>query len=60
MKAEVKAINDVSLNTHEVSAELIKLENRWLQLDSNPEPLSLWTNTQPFGQTGDMARTQSV
>ena len=24
----------------------------WRQLNSNPEPLSFWTNTQPFGQTG--------
>ena len=26
----------------------------WLQLNSNPEPLSSETNTQPFGQTGQM------
>ena len=25
-----------------------------LQMDSNPEPLSYETNTQPFGQTGQM------
>ena len=24
---------------------------KWLQLDSNPQPLSSQTNTQPFGQT---------
>ena len=24
----------------------------WLQLDSNPEPLNSWTNTQQFDQTG--------
>ena len=28
------------------------LKFKWPQLDSNPEPLSLQTNTQPFGQTG--------
>ena len=32
------------------------MDNRtkWLQLDSNPEPLSSETNTQPFGQTDQM------
>ena len=28
--------------------------NQWLQLDSNPQPLSSKTNTQPFSQTGLM------
>ena len=28
------------------------LEVKWLQRDSNPEPLSSLTNTQPFGKTG--------
>ena len=31
---------------------LCKFNTKWLQLDSNPKPLSLKTNTQPFGQTG--------
>ena len=30
------------------------LNIKWLQLDSNPQPLSSWTNTQPFSQTGQM------
>ena len=25
---------------------------KWLQLDSNPQQLSSWTNTQPFSQFG--------
>ena len=28
--------------------------NQWLELDSNPQPLSSKTNTQPFSQTGLM------
>ena len=28
--------------------------SKWLQLDSNPEPLKLQTNTQAFGETGEM------
>ena len=31
---------------------LITFHLKWLQLDSNPEPLSSSTNSQPFGQTG--------
>ena len=27
---------------------------KWLQQDSNPQPLSSQMNTQPFGQTGQM------
>ena len=27
---------------------------KWLQLDSNPQPLSSETNTQPFSHTGQM------
>ena len=30
------------------------LKIKWLQRDSNPQPLSSSTNTQPFGQTGQM------
>ena len=30
------------------------LKIKWLQLASNPKPLSSWTNTQPFGKTGQM------
>ena len=30
------------------------LKIKWLQLDSNPQPLSSWTNTQPFSATGQM------
>ena len=30
------------------------LKIKWLQRDSNPQPLSSWTNTQPFSQTGRM------
>ena len=29
-------------------------KSKWLQLDSNPEPLSSYTNTHPSGQTGQM------
>ena len=29
-------------------------EYKWLQLNLNPEILSSWTNTQPFGQTGQV------
>ena len=32
---------------------------KWLQLDSNPEPLSSQTNTQSFGQTDHLDNTQS-
>ena len=30
------------------------LKIKWLQRDSNPQPLSSWTNTLPFSQTGHM------
>ena len=30
------------------------LKINWLQRDLNPQPLSSWTNTQPFGKTGQM------
>ena len=30
------------------------LKIKWLQRDSHPQPLSSQTNTQPFGQTGQM------
>ena len=30
------------------------LKIKWLQRDSNPQPLTLSTNTQPFGQTSQM------
>ena len=30
------------------------LKIKWLQRDSNPQPLSSWTKTQPFSQTGQM------
>ena len=36
------------------SKQARNLKVRWLQRDSNPEPLSSLTNTQPFGQTGQM------
>ena len=32
----------------------------WLQLYSNPEPLSSYTNTQPFGQTGGRLKVHLV
>ena len=31
---------------------------KWLQLDSNPEPLSSLTKTQPLGQTGQIFDVQ--
>ena len=34
------------------SKQAWNLKFKWLQLDSNPEPISSLTNTQPFGQTG--------
>ena len=30
------------------------INKHYIKLDSNPEPLSSETNTQPFGQTGQM------
>ena len=33
--------------------------SKWLQLDSNAEPFSSWTNTQPFGQTDQMIELRS-
>ena len=36
------------------SKEAPYLNIKWLQRDSNPQPLSLQTNTQPFSQTGQM------
>ena len=30
------------------------LKFKWQQRETNPQPLSLWTNTQPFSQTGQM------
>ena len=30
------------------------LKIKWLQQDSNPQPLSWWANTQPFSPTGQM------
>ena len=30
------------------------IKGKWLQRDSNPQPLSLQTNIQPFSQTGQM------
>ena len=34
-----------------LEVNLDRNEYIWLQLDSNPEPLSSETNAQPFGQT---------
>ena len=35
--------------------DIAKYHSReWLQLDSNPQPLSLKTNTQPFSQAGQI------
>ena len=34
------------------SKQARNLKVKWLQLDSNPEPLSSLMNTQPFGQPG--------
>ena len=36
------------------SKEARNLKFEWLQLDSNPRPLSSYTNTQSFSQTGQM------
>ena len=36
------------------SEQAPNLKFKWLQLESSPEPLSLSTNTQRFGQTGQM------
>ena len=36
------------------SKQARNLKVKWLERDSNPEPLSSSTNTQPFGQTGQM------
>ena len=36
------------------SKQARNLKFKWLQLDSNPQPLSSSTNTQPFSQTGQM------
>ena len=35
------------------SKQARNLKFKWLQLESNPEPLISETNTQPFGQTGE-------
>ena len=36
------------------SKQVQYLKFKWLQRDSNPQPLSSWTNTKPFGQTDQM------
>ena len=36
------------------SKQVPYLKIKWLQRDSNPQPLSSLTNTQPFGQTGQI------
>ena len=36
------------------SKQARNLTFKWLQLDSNPQPLSSYTNTQPFSQTSQM------
>ena len=36
------------------SKKALNLKFKWLQRDSNPEPLSLQKNAQPFSQTGEI------
>ena len=36
------------------SKQVQNLKFKWLQLDSNPQLFSSWTDTQPFSQTGQM------
>ena len=51
---EIKLVlRDIILNLQKSDILKIQLTTAvtWLQQDSNPQPLSLYTNTQPFSQT---------
>ena len=57
LKKEAKTsskIDFLSVILHKWTSSKNNLIPQWLQLDSNPQPLSSLTNTQPFSQTGQM------
>ena len=46
----------VWMSRNSCSKKVPYLNFKWLQQDLNPQPLSFYTNTQPFSQTGQMIK----
>ena len=50
----IHTLNKLGCQRTPYSKEAQYLKSKWQQRDSNPQPLSLKTNTQPFSQTGQL------